>query len=80
MRTLSSLGEEFVKRHQIVFDLAKLCGVAICGGCAAAIVKNNVKYEPPDIDLVGTHGKNRNYLLWRPYRVANDRQKRFLGS
>lgn len=54
MKTINTLGEDFVKRHQWVLDLAKLCGVALCGGCAAAISKNNTEYEPADLDLVAT--------------------------
>lgn len=54
MKTIDTLGLNFVDRHHFIFDNLADCGVAICGGCAAAIAKGKEDYEPADIDLVAT--------------------------
>jgi hypothetical protein len=54
MKNINTLGEEFVKKHQWLLELTKTCGVAVCGGCGAAIAKNDTAYQPPDLDLVST--------------------------
>lgn len=51
MQTKQTLGTEFNKRHDWLLNTAKKCGVAICGGCAAAITKDNKNYVPKDIDF-----------------------------
>jgi hypothetical protein len=56
MKTIDTLGGEFVKKHRWLLDMARYCEVAICGGCAAAIVKENTEYVPGDLDLVTTKG------------------------
>lgn len=54
MKTIDTLGPEFTKKHEWLLETAKACEVAICGGCAAAIVKSNTSYTPADIDMVTT--------------------------
>jgi hypothetical protein len=54
MKTIDTLGPDFVKKHLWLLETAKSCEVAICGGCAAAIVKANTSYQPADIDMVTT--------------------------
>lgn len=54
MKTIETLGTDFVRKHKWLLDTAKSCEVALCGGCAAAIVKSNTSYQPADIDMVTT--------------------------
>ncbi len=72
MKTIETLPDVIVKKHQWLFDAAKLCGVAICGGCAAAIVKENKDYSPKDIDLVGTEENVMSFLM-AIHRFLNQR-------
>jgi hypothetical protein len=52
MKTLATLGNDFNKRHGWLLYTAKRLGVALCGGCAAAVTKGNAEYVPKDIDFV----------------------------
>lgn len=54
MKNIYTLNDSFVSRHIWLLELARSCEVAICGGCAAAICKDNRSYEPADLDLVST--------------------------
>ena len=54
MKTINTLGDQFVKRHEWLLGITRFCGVAICGSCATAIAKGNTSYDPPDLDLVTT--------------------------
>lgn len=54
MKTILTLGDDFIRKHQWLLEMTKSCGVAICGGCAAAICKDDTDYSPPDLDLVTT--------------------------
>lgn len=56
MKTIYTLGEAFVHKHRWLLEMARYCEVAICGGCAAAIVKENEDYIPGDLDFVTTKG------------------------
>lgn len=56
MKTIETLGPDFVRKHQWLLDMAKACDVALCGGCAAAISKGREDYVPADMDLVATKG------------------------
>lgn len=54
MKTIQTLGEEFVRRHNWLLTMTWVNNVAICGGCAAAISKGREDYVPKDLDLVAT--------------------------
>ena len=54
MKTIQTLGEHFVKQHNWLLSVAKSCEVALCGGCAAAVVSDNQHYIPIDIDFATT--------------------------
>jgi hypothetical protein len=54
MKSIHTLGSEFVRKHEWLLETARSCEVAICGGCAAAIVKSKTDYQPADIDMVTT--------------------------
>lgn len=54
MKTIETLGPNFVRRHQWLIEMAKSCEVALCGGVAAAIVKGRSDYQPADLDMVST--------------------------
>jgi hypothetical protein len=54
MKTLDTLGPDFVKKHSWLLETARSCEVALCGGCAAAVVKGKTDYVPGDIDMVTT--------------------------
>jgi hypothetical protein len=54
MKDIYTLGDNFVRQHDFLLQMAKFNEVAICGGCAAAISKGRTDYIPADIDLVTT--------------------------
>jgi len=56
MKSIDTLGTDFVRRHDWLLNMARDCEVAICGGCAAAISKDRGDYVPADLDLVATKG------------------------
>ena len=56
MKTIDTLGPQFIRKHEWLLNMAKACEVAICGGCAAAISKGLEDYVPADLDLVATKG------------------------
>jgi hypothetical protein len=56
MKTIETLGEEFIKKHRWLLQTIQSCEVAICGGCASAISKEKPDYIPEDLDLVATKG------------------------
>ena len=62
MKTIDTLGPDFVRRHQWLLDMAKACDVALCGGCAAAISKGREDYVPADLDLVATKGSALRFI------------------
>jgi hypothetical protein len=62
MKTLQTLGVAFNKRHSWIFTTAKRKGVALCGGCAAAVSLGNADYAPKDIDFVATKDSALEFL------------------
>ncbi len=54
MKSIQTLGADFVQKHEWLLGMTHTCGVAICGGCAAAIVKEKTDYVPADLDLIAT--------------------------
>lgn len=54
MKTLDTLGPDFLRRHEWLLAVAKMNEVALCGGCAAAVSKDRSDYVPADLDLVTT--------------------------
>ncbi len=87
MKTIETLGEAFVARHEWLLGITRFSGVAICGSCAAAIAKGNTGYNPPD--LVSTQegalqflGMVNRFLIGRSnhYRVYSNAQNDFVPS
>ena len=62
MKTIDTLRADFLKRHEWLLATARSCEVAICGGCAAAIVKGRNDYAPADLDLVTTKANALRFL------------------
>lgn len=54
MKTIDTLGADFVRKHDWLLQAARLNEVALCGGCAAAISKGRSDYIPADLDFVTT--------------------------
>ena len=89
MKTIDTLGPDFVKRHEWLLGITRFSGVAICGSCATAIAKGNTSYVPPDLDLVSTQegalqflGMVNRFLISRPnhYRVYSNSHNDFVPS
>ncbi len=84
MKTILTLGEAFKRRHNWLLCAAKNTDVALCGGCAAAIVKEDTNYVPKDIDFVAKQsdalkmiGMINTFMLarnshWRMYANAHN--------
>jgi hypothetical protein len=89
MKTIQTLGVDFNKRHSWLMTTARRSGLALCGGCAAAITKGDTAYAPKDIDFVATKAaavafisKINEFLLEKSvhYRVYANSRNRFVPS
>jgi len=87
MKTIHTLGDDFVRRHEWLLGITRFSGVAICGSCATAIAKGNTGYNPPDLDLVSTQegalqflGMINRFLIGRPnhFRVYSNAHNDFV--
>lgn len=89
MKTLLTLGKEFNHRHFWLLKTAKECGVALCGGCAAAVTKGKTDYVPADLDFaakradaLGFVAAINSFMLERSahYRIFVNSQNKFVPS
>lgn len=89
MKTIETLGTDFVRRHEWLLNMARDCEVAVCGGCASAISKSRTDYVPADLDLVATKGSAlrlvdniNHFLLYKQvhFRVYANSQNTFVPA